>query len=523
MRLCLLVEFASARTVTEDDPSRQASDKPSETSASTVSFGGETVKATVANFTMALSGFVGTILFARWLGPAEFGGFYVVVSVLRLVDRPIGGWAAAIKKRFSETNSDKQEIFGALLAMTVGWNIIAISGVWTFAPLFRSYTGLERAPEMFSFLMLALSMLPLLALVEATGRIGLTKWVDTFRSYLTLGLQILFVYLGFEAAGMAFGLAAATFLTIPLVLRYLHVSPSIPNLETLRSVWLFAKYSIPRSYVGQAYVRFDVLLLAYLIAPSAAANYEIAARLTLPATFVASAMSSLLMPRISELYTGGSDVSTDISNALAFSSIVSIPIFFGALAIPRELIITIYGGEYEAAWLLLAGLSAYRLLATQTEPLYQALDGLDMPRVNFRVSTIALIVNIPLGVVLVLEYGAIGVVLATIIAEGIRYSGAAYTIRREIDNVTLLSPALGKQLCMGVVMFGAVFGLNQVVAIRSWAHLLAIVGIGAAIYSLGLIIVSIELRWTILGIVEGTSLESYIAPVIGKLPQYDHK
>lgn len=507
--------------MSEDDTERKVTDESGQTTASSVSFGGETVKATVAKFTMSLSGFVGTILFARWLGPAEFGGFYVLLSVIRLVDRPIGGWAVAVKKRFSEASSNKSCVFGSLVAMLIGWNAIAIASAWLFAPALKSYTGLTRAPLMFSFLMAALSLLPLLSLVEATGRIGVTKWIDTVRSYLTLGLQIVFVLLGLEAAGMAFGLAAATFLTIPAALRYLDVRPSIPDRKNLVSVWEFARYSIPRSYVGQAYTRFDVLLLAYLLTPSAAANYEVAARLTLPATFVAATASSLLMPRVSELSSVGSDISTDISNALAFASIIAIPMFFGALAIPREILVTLYGPEYRGAWLLLGGLAAYRVLTTQTEPLFQALDGLDMPSVSFYVSTLALAVNIPLGIALVLEYGAIGVVLATIVAETIRYGGAAITLRRNVDGVTLLSGALVKQFGMGVVMFGAVYSLTEVVPIRSWGHLLFVVGSGAAVYWLGLVVISGELRQTVRGIVDGTAFEPYISPPLAVLERFD--
>lgn len=500
--------------MSEDDTERRNPNDAGQTTASTVSFGGETVKATIAKFTMSLSGFVGTILFARWLGPAEFGGFYVLLSVVRLADRPIGGWGIAVKKRFSEVGSDKSYVFGSLVAMLVGWNAVTIAGAWVFARRLRSYTGLEAAPLMFTVLTIALSLLPLLSLVEATGRIGVTKWIDTVRSYLTLGLQIVFVLLGFEAAGMAFGLAAATFLTIPFALRYLDTRPSVPDVESLSSVWEFARYSIPRSYVGQAYVRFDVILLAYLLSPSVAANYEIAARLTLPATFVAATASSLLMPRVSELSTVGDDISADISNALAFSSIIAIPMFFGAVAIPEEILVTLYGPEYRDAWLLLGGIAAYRVLTTQTEPLFQALDGLDMPNVSFYVSTVALAVNIPLGVALVLEYGAIGVVLATIIAEAIRYCGGALTVRRHVEDVRLTSSALVKQVSVGLFMFIVVYSLADFISVGSWIHLLTVVSCGAVIYWIGLVVISDELRQTLDGIAEGTILEPYVSPTL---------
>lgn len=53
----------------------------------------------------------------------------------------------------------------------------------------------------------------------------------------------------------------------------------------------------------------------------------------------------------------GDEVATDVTSAPAFSSMVVVPVLFGALAIPRELIVTLYGAEYGTAWLLSGGLA----------------------------------------------------------------------------------------------------------------------------------------------------------------------
>ncbi|MFB9806428.1 hypothetical protein ACFFQF_14640 [Haladaptatus pallidirubidus] len=65
--------------------------------ATDVSLGGETAKALVAKFTLAASGFVATILFARELGPTAFGGYYLLFALTKIADRPLNGWASASK------------------------------------------------------------------------------------------------------------------------------------------------------------------------------------------------------------------------------------------------------------------------------------------------------------------------------------------------------------------------------------------------------------------------------------------
>lgn len=483
-------------------------------SASSVSFGGETLKATLAKFTMALSGFVGTVVFARVLGPTSFGGFYLLLSVIQMTDRPFKGIERAVKKRFAQDDTDDGEILGILIGFAALWTSIVLLGSWLFRSQLSAYTGIDGVLFPFTILVLGLLGTTPLTLIQAKGKVGAAEWADAVRSYLTLPLQLAFVLLGFGTAGMAYGLAGATLLVAPVGLYYVTARPIIPSKSTVSYLWSFAKYSIPSAFVGKAYDRFDLLLLGYLLVPAAAANYEVAAMLTLPATFVASAASGLLMPRISQLKSRGERVAEDISRTLAFSSILSIPIFFGAVAISNALVVTVYGGDYAGAGMLLIAIAVYRVLGTQTEPMLQSLDGLDLPQLNFKLSSVALAVNIPLGILLVTRIGAVGVVIATIVAELIRYAGAGYALVTNVEEVRLISTPMKHQLLAGLVMFLIVTAVNSFVDISSWVELLLVVSIGAASYSLLLMTISEELRDTAAGTFEGTEYERYVKPLL---------
>lgn len=481
------------------------------TDASEVSMGGETAKSVLAKFSMALTGFVGTIIFARILGPTNFGGYYLLFASVKVVDRPIGGFASAAKKRFSELDTAQDEVLGGQLLVNVVWIVVSSTGALLAREHLRSYTGISNAAVLFVVLLVTVtSYEPLERLVQAQGRIGAASWMDTVRSYLTLPLQLAFVLTGFGAAGMAYGLAGATLLTLPIAFRVIWVKPAVPSRETLAHLFSFAKHSVPTAIVGKAYDRLDLLLLGALIAPAAAGHYEVAAKLTLPATFVAAAAGSGLMARVSNLRSKGEDVAVDVSNTLAFASLLSLPILFGALALSRGLIVTIYGPEYRAAAALLIGLAVYRVLQSQSGPLSHTVAGLDMPEINRNVSIVTLTINLLLGVFLAVSIGPIGVVIATVVAELIRYLTLVITIRRTTPEVQILPRTLLEQLGASLVMFVIVALLHRFVPIRSWLHLVALVGTGAVVYGTVLLGISDRLRLTIGSVLRGSRIEQYV-------------
>ncbi|WP_265108313.1 lipopolysaccharide biosynthesis protein [Halosolutus halophilus] len=481
------------------------------TDATSVSLGGETVKATVAKFTMAVIGFAGTVVFARMLGPTGFGGFYLLFSLVKLGDRAVNGWGTAIMKRFSEVDAPERELIGGQLLFTLAWlSATGVAGVLASGWLV-SYTGLPEAPVLFVVLMGAVTLYePTDRVVQARGLAGASMWIDTFRSLLTFPLQLALVLLGLGAAGMAYGLAAATFLSLPALWHFVRTRPTVPSRETLGGLWSYAKYSIPNSFLGQAYDRFDILLLGYLLAPAAAGRYEVALKLTLPATFVMLAAQSVLMARVSRLHSQGEDVSEDVSNTLAFSSVVAIPMFFGAVAMPELLVVTAFGPEYADAAALLVGLALFQIASTQSGPLTSAIGGIDRPDVNTRISAVTLALNIVLGVVLTLAYGAIGVVVATIVAETLRYVLSARVVGRELPGVTLLPRTLLEQVAAAVLMFLVVVAIVRTVSVDRWYHLLAVVAVGAAVYSTTLVAISRRLRVTIRGVLRGSRFEQYV-------------
>jgi O-antigen/teichoic acid export membrane protein len=161
--------------------------------------------------------------------------------------------------------------------------------------------------------------------------------------------------------------------------------------------------------------------------------------------------------------------------------------------------VTVYGPDYRGAAILLVGLALYRVVNTQAQIHIRTLEAVDRPRTIFRASVVALAVNIPLGYALIIEYGAIGVVAATVVAEGLRYTILVVATQRVID-IGIITGELPRQIIASGVMYVAVVAVRSAVGEWSWLVLLAVVGFGAAVYVVVLTVISRRLRVTARGI-----------------------
>lgn len=470
---------------------------PSMTEARNIDFGVTVSWGVIAQFTMAVIGFVGTVVFARILGPTEFGGFYLLFALVKLADRPVAGVARAVKKRLSEAGAPTGELFGAGLSMYVLAGVIGVVGTLLAEDSIVNYTGMPEAGTAFIALFLVLGLFELLQKVfSATGVVGKPLWIDTLRSLLTFPAQLGFVLLGLGSAGMAYGLVTATVITLPFLWWFLEARPLFPTCEQIKSIYEFGRYSIPNSLLNKTFRQYDTLLLGFLLSQGAAGQYEVAFKLTLPATFVAGAIGSGLMARVSNLSTAGEAFAQDVSNSLSFASIIAIPLFFGALAIPEPVVVTTYGEQYLPAASLLAGLALFQLLVSQGRVLWAAIEGLNRPDWTMRVNTVVVALNIVSGYILTLEFGIVGVVIATIITEFIRYVANAWFLAVNFD-IQLLTKPLQRQILAGAIMFVSVEMMTYHVPMHSWHLLATILLTGGIVYFGSLAVISPRFRHTI--------------------------
>lgn len=471
-------------------------------SAGEANFGVEISKGVLAKFSMAIIGFAGSVVFARVLGPTGYGAFYILITLVNIFDNPITGWGDACKKRITEAEFPADEALGSSLIGA----IVAPVFIIPIAIVFGRFTGMYDINELlvpFAVLFCSVSLFAATnRVLSARSNFSAAEWSDTLRSFLTTSLQLPFVLLGFGAAGMAYGVAIATALTVPYVLWKIRIKPTVPSLESLTNIGQYARYSVPNGFLGTALSRMDILLLGAFLSSASVGKYQATMQLTMAGTFIGGVASAGLMARVSEYRSrsNGDAIRRDVENSLGYASVAAIPIFFGAAAMPNDLLVTVFGPEYGEVGLALIWSALFRVINMQTKQVRATISGIDRPDINTRISVVVLVLNLGLGYLLLLEYGIVGVVAATTVSEFVKYGFATYVIKQSFDQIQVLTQPIRHQILAGAVMFFAVELAHSVVGVTWWGELIVLIGLGGVIYFSVLVPISESFRVTIRGI-----------------------
>lgn len=469
---------------------------------SELSLGRETIVAFASRMTTALVGFAGIVVFANVLGDEGLGEYRTIMAAGFVLSRIFAGLGAALQKRVSESETATPPYFGATVSLYVAASLamgIGFAVAWPWAVEYFGSPELAFATAMFT---LALGLFDIgISLYSGIGYPGRSSWLDTVRSVLTLPLQLLFLYFGFRVLGVTVGLIVATVLSAALTLVIAGVVPTRPTRDTFSRLGSFAKWSIPTGVVSNAYANVDVLILRSVAGSGPVGFYAAANQLGMPAAMFANSVRQPLTVKASGLSSLGKEIHSDLRNAFAYTGLIAVPVFFGAVSMPSELMGTVFGAEFFSAGPALVGLTAYRVIEAYKMPFEAAFEGTNRPHIIFKMNTAILVVHIPLAFVLGRSYGLLGVVAATVLTEAARLSGYQYLAYAEMGAVVFARP-IAEQFAAAVVMFGGIELLRAFVSITGWPTLVVVVGFGATVYFGVLTAISTHFRETVLGAVE---------------------
>lgn len=442
-----------------------------------------------------LAGFIGSVILARAIGPSGYGLFYLSLSIANFFENPIKGWTGACRKRLAETDFKAGEALGsALIVLLI---MVSIIGPLSFIVL-RTLSENKVVPVAVPLLFVPTSTyLSIRQLLSSRENFALVEWSSVFRTVLKVSFQLGLVTLGFGVWGMIGGLIIATLLTIPIVYYWLNISPQLPSTKALKSIANYAKWSIPGRFLGTGLSRIDIILLGWLSAASVAGKYQVALKLAMPAALISGAISRGLLGRISNLESRGQDWRKDFRNALSMESILAVPVFFGSLVMAERIIVTVFSSQYTNAGGFLIGLSLYKVLDTQTSPRESVLGAIDRPDIGFYTSLVALILNVALGIGLWYVYGAVGIVVATVITQGFIYVSRSVAVWWLTKADAIITRPFIEQVIAGASMAAILTLVEVIIQLDEWITVLIMIGFGAMCYFVVLTVISSYCRSTV--------------------------
>ena len=462
-----------------------------------LSLGREALIGFVAKILLAGMGFAGIVVYYRFLGPETLGIYYTDLAAAKIASKFVDGVASAIQKRVSEAQTELGEYLG--IGFSVYVVVVAAGGVaaYVLEPILSGFFVSEAHLWGGVGIFASLGLFTLLNQVYAgAGYPGRSFWTDTVRSFLTLVLQLGLLLAGFREFALIYGFISATLAVSVGIVLLIGVRPMFPSKTAVERTWTFARWSVPASFTRSLYGRVDVLILASLVGSMAVGLYEPAHRLTVPATFIAASAGNSLTVKASGLNSLGESVENDLRNAVSYSALFAVPLFFGALAMPKALMRTIYGPSATAGAVALVGLALFQVFNSFQLPFDKVITGIDRPEIGLAVGVVTVGVNVVLGIYLAPMYGLEGVVAATVLSEVLRVTIFQLVLRRLFGSFIVTRPVI-EQLGSAAVMFLAVQGALLVIPIKSVLSLGLVVSFGGMVYFSVLLAVSPHFRLTL--------------------------
>ena len=448
---------------------------------------------------MAVIGFGGIIIFARELGDVGLGKYRTVLAAAFILVQLSAGTGTAVKKRVSEVDTEAGGYLSVGLLIHLGFTVLGLLAFVLLRPFATRYFGTVE---------LAIGVVAVIAALglfnvsndfyAGIGHPAMASWIDTVRSVLTLAFQLLFLWFNLEAFGLVLVCVVATFLSSLISLAAARVAPTVATAEALGRVYSFARWSIPNALLSNLYGNADVIVIRAIVGAGPVGVYTVAAQLVMPGALYASSITNALTVKSSGVSSIGGDVHDDLKNALSYSGLISIPIVFGALAIPNALVTTLFGDSFAGApAFVLIAMSLFQLANVYRKPFEAVIAGTDRPNILFRVNVLLVGSYLLLAPALGLRYGFAGIMTATVIAGSIPLLVYQYIAHREFGGVVVTRPILD-QIVAGAVMFLAVEAVTRyAIAITNWVWLFVVVGAGAGVYFLSLVAISGHFRTTL--------------------------
>ena len=466
-------------------------------STADLDIGREALVSVAAKFTMSAFGFVGVMVFARVLGNVGVGRYYVALAVALMLVRVSAGLGQAINKRVSEVGTDPEEYLGLGLAVHILY-VGVVTAIFVAASPALPVRGIT-ADDVLGIVLVFSSVGSFQILnrfYSGIGFPGRSFWLDTVRSVVTLVFQVVLLFLGMESFGILLGLALASFVSAGVVAVVSGVRPALPSRETFAYTGAFARWSIPTSVVNDVYKRADPILIWLFVGTGAVGFYETALRLVLPASQLTASISNPLQVKVSGQSSLGEDVREDVANAMTYAGLLGIPMFFGALALPDVLMRTFFGSGFGQGGDALVGIALFYVFYIYQIPLESAISGTDRPELTFRVNAAGLLIHIPLAVVLARQYGLLGVIGATFVAEVLMFLGFQL-LCRELFGGAIFPAPIAAQTASGLAMFLVITEVREMIALNHWFPVIALVCFGAAVYFAVLAVASSHFRLTL--------------------------
>lgn len=452
--------------------------------------------------TFTFVGFLSTMYFAHAVGASTLGSYFLFLAYTSIISLfTDGGLGGAAVKRISE-GDEINAYFSAYFTLRLLFTIIVL----IILVLFRSYFVDLDASGMFIWLLISLLVSiiagPISSGIAGTGKIGVRSTCAAIGNISTVVIQVISIYLGFEAAGLAGGAVAGLLMAALIESRFLDLRLTYFSWKHVKSLSSFSFWLFLTSGGVIVFSQADTIMIGYFMENADVGIYRIALQFTTVATFTTYALRNTLWPRVSRWGKEGNmgPVEESLSRAISYSLILAVPVLVGGFLLGDRLLYFFYGAEFAKGYVAMT-----ILLSVQVVNIFQYfftmyLDALDKPRESFKVTAIGIVANIAANSILIPVIGINGAAVATLITIALNALLAKQILSKlvsiKLEKHSLMTITIAS-LLMGIIIsiFSILVPLSNI-----WITLIA-VGLGGMVYVTSLLGIDKNIRHDLKGII----------------------
>ncbi len=421
------------------------------------------------------------VIFARTLGPEEYGLFYGILTFILffLFLRDLG-LGKALTKFISHAHATNQkEACKTIVAIPFIFQLLSsfffISLVLIFAnTLARDYFQDARAASILALLTIYIVTSVLFRLEKQTfqgvQKMFLFSSIEVVKNAVVLLLAFLFFSLGHSlyAAVLSFVLVGPilTLIYLPSFLKIIPFRSKIREFKTTTcEMFKFGLPALTTAVGGKIIGYIDTLILVGLVSLREVGIYNVVLPSAIIFLFIGRALSSVVFPMSSELQAKKEykKLQKGIGLAHRYSLLLMLPIVVFLFTFAEVFLGLLFGLEY------ISGATAFRvllfgiLLYIVAQSNNSLLSGIGKPKIVMYITLFAAGINILLNLFLIPLYSINGAALATTISYALAFILSFYSLRKEISLKIDLS-LWSRLFATIVILFGSVSLFSKILS-----------------------------------------------------------
>ncbi|MES1174466.1 MAG: oligosaccharide flippase family protein [Myxococcales bacterium] len=373
---------------------------------------------TLAQVSFVICGYATHVLLARKLGPAAYGTYGVVLSVLSTVALVLnGGLPEAIAKFAAERPQDADGIFARGIAIQFRFSLLLALAFAAASPVIGMALHDHALAPVLAASALAVPPIALYAVVVGafngqhrfTAQALAVGGYGVLRAGLVIGLA-----LRYEISGAVVGFVLSPLVVVGFALPGILRRRTTSRLDA-RALWVFARPVIGFTIALSLLMGFDLFVVKALVRDADLVGYYAAATtISKVPYFVFSTLGVVLLPIVS---SAGSDADGSVllvaRNAIRLIFAVALGVASVGAPFSHAVLSTLYGERYSVAALPLGLLLIAMTLFTLTFIVAYTLNGLGQPGLGQRLTMIGVVLELVVAVVLTPLFGPSGAAAAS--------------------------------------------------------------------------------------------------------------